>query len=60
MRLKMLWHKEGGQLVCRWVDSEEQETGEAVPMLRRASIAKEESELDAQVPAPGVGVDRAA
>jgi hypothetical protein len=56
----MLWHEEGGQDVCRWVDSEEQETGEAVPMLRRALIAKEESGRGAQVPAAGVGVDRAA
>ena len=29
-RLKMSWRSEGRQLICRWLDSEEPEKGDAI------------------------------
>jgi hypothetical protein len=53
-RLKMSWRNEGGQLTCRWVDSEEPEKGNVVSMrLGGADPTKEDGGLGVEV-APAI------
>jgi hypothetical protein len=58
-KLRMSWYSAGDQLVCRWVESEEQETcrGVATPLER---VDDKDSSLGAKIEATEFGVARAA
>jgi hypothetical protein len=59
--LRMSWYTAGDKLMCRWVESEEQETchGVSTP-LGEADDSRKESSLGAEIEAPRFAVARAA
>jgi hypothetical protein len=59
-KLKMSWVTEGGQLVCRWVESEEPEKGVAVSAPLNETTSKKDQDLPAEVHRAESRVGRAA
>jgi hypothetical protein len=59
--LKMMWFTEGGRLVCRWVDSEEQENRDTL-LLQADTAGSGKTALSAEsgIETPGLTLGRAA
>jgi hypothetical protein len=59
--LKMSWYTAGDELVCRWVDSQEQETNhEALTSLTGRDDGSKNSNLSAEVQVTELGIGKAA
>ena len=59
-KLKMSWATEGGQLVCRWVDSQEPEKRIEVSAPLNEAMSEKDRDLPAEVRRAESRVGRAA